>query len=96
MSNVFAIKEALAPHPSLLTFFCVRSYWNDRGVLAEGRLEQFPNMELALRAGKRAAAKAPAVRVFRVRGNVGANYWEDPVTVARFGNRADELRLLLE
>jgi hypothetical protein len=91
MTNVVAFKSALEPRPNLLTVYCVRVYWNDRGKLAEGRLKQFGNMEVALRYGDQAARRAPAVRVFRMRGNVDADYWEDPVTVAKFGDRASEL-----
>lgn len=90
--TVVALKIAQAKPPTLLTVFCVRSYWNDRGRLAEGRLQQFGSMESALRAGKHAARRSPAVRVYRVRGNSEADYWEDPVTVAKFGDRAGELR----
>lgn len=89
--TVLLLKAYRDAPPTLLTVFAVRSYWNDRGKLAEGRLEHFGNMESALRAGKDAARRAPAVRVDRVRGNVEADYWEEPVTVAKFGDRAGEL-----
>jgi hypothetical protein len=92
MTNVVAFKVAVEPSPNLLTLYCVQSYWSDRGCLAEGRRQQFANMELALRAGKEAARRSPAVRVFRVRGNIEADFWEDPVTIAKFGERATDLK----
>jgi hypothetical protein len=89
--SVVAFQTALQREPTLLTVYGVRAYWNDRGRLAEGRLQQFANVESALRSARKAALRSPAVRVFRVRGNVEADYWEDPITVAKFGERADEL-----
>ncbi len=85
---VVAFSVAQEPRPTLLTVYCVQSYWRDRSKLVEGKLQQFGNMESALRAGKAAAVRSPFVRVFRVRGNVEADYWEDPVTVAKFGNES--------
>lgn len=89
---VIQLKSVEVQRPSLLTVFCVRSYWNDRGKLAEGCLQQFGNVESALRAGKEAARRSPAVRVFRVRGNIEADYWEEAVTLAKFGDRAADLK----
>lgn len=70
----------------LLTLYVVQSHWLDRGRLVEGKLQQFASMESALRAGKQAERRSPFVRVTRVRGNVDADYWEDPITVAKFGD----------
>lgn len=89
--SVVQFKVAQAAEPILITLYGVRSYWSDRGKLAEGKLQQFANMESALRAGQRAALKAPAVRVFRIRGNPAADYWEDPVIIARYGARSGDL-----
>lgn len=88
---VIQFRNAQESRPTLITVFGVRAYWNDRGNLAEGKLQQFANMESALRAGAQAALRAPAVRVFRIRGNVEADYWEELVTVAKYGTRANEL-----
>jgi hypothetical protein len=88
--TVLQFSAALAPSPTLLTVYCVQSYWRDRDVLKEGRLQQFANMESALRAGQLAARRAPLVKVSRVRGNPQVDYWEEPVTVARFGDCAAE------
>lgn len=85
---VVQFRVAHEPHPVLVTLYCVRSYWADRGDLREGALQQFASMETALRAGKRAALRYPFVKVFRVRGNIEADYWEEPVTVAKYGERA--------
>jgi hypothetical protein len=93
MGTVVQIAKVLAPAPPVLTVFGVLSYWSDRNKLAEGKLQQFANMESALRAGQAAAKRAPAVRVFRIRGNPEADYWEEMVTVAKFGDRASELGL---
>lgn len=92
--SVVQFKVVQAPDPVLFTLYGVRVYWNDRGALAEGRLQQFANMELALRAGQEAARRSPAVRVYRIRGNAEVDYWEEPVTVARYGERSGELRKL--
>lgn len=90
--NVIALREVRPPQPRLLTIFCVQRYWSDRGRLREGRLEQFGNLEAALRSAGRAATRAPAAKVYRVRGNPEADYWEDAVTVAKFGDRRGEIR----
>jgi hypothetical protein len=82
--SVVSFKVAQEPHPVLLTFYCVRSYWTDRGRLVEGKLQQFASMETALRAGKAATNRCPEARVFRVRGNPEADYWEDLVLVATY------------
>jgi hypothetical protein len=86
MGTLFQIREALEPPAKLVTVYFVKSYWRDRDRLAEGRFEQFASMEVALRAGARAAVKAAGVRVCRVRGNPGADYWEEPVQIARWGD----------
>lgn len=84
--GVVSIQVAREPRPTLLTVYCVRSYWRDRGRLVEGKLEQFGSMEAALRAAKVASRRSPFVRVTRIRGNIEADYWEDPVTIAKFGS----------
>ena len=83
---VVSFQVAREPRPTLLTFYCVQSYWRDRGRMVEGKLQQFASMESALGAGKDAERRAPFVRVTRIRGNVEADYWENPVTVAKFGD----------
>jgi hypothetical protein len=86
--SVVAFKVAQDDYPVLTTIFCVRSYWSDRTKLVEGKLEQFGSVEMALRAGKIAARRSPFVRVYRVRGDVEADYWEEPMTLASFGSLA--------
>lgn len=82
---VVQLRAASEPAPKLMTLFVVRTFWLDRGQWGEGKLQQFPNMESALREGERCFAQFPAVLVQRVRGNVEVNFWDMPVTVARFG-----------
>jgi hypothetical protein len=65
--------------------FYVRSYWSDGRRLHDGKFEQFASMESALRAGKAASLRSAGVRVCRVRGNPSADYWEDPISIARWG-----------
>lgn len=89
--NVIALRAALEPQPKLLTIFCVQTYWNDRGRLAEGRVEQFANVESALRAAAVAVRRSPAAKVYRVRGNPEVDYWEESVTVAKMGDRRGEI-----
>jgi hypothetical protein len=89
--NVVALKAAAEPAPTLLSVYCAQAYWVDRGRLVEGRLHQFSNMEAALRAGQRVAQRAPAVRVYRVRGNPEVDYWEPRVTLAKYGEWASDL-----
>lgn len=85
---VLAFRSPREPHPVLVNIFCVQRYWRNRSSLAEGKLDQFGSMELALRAGREAARHAPLVHIYRVRGNVEADYWEEPVTIARLGELA--------
>ena len=75
----------------LMTMFCVQAYWRDRDKLAKGAFAQHANMEAALRAGKVAERRSAAVLVYRVRGNVAAQYWEEPVVIARLGEAREEL-----
>lgn len=88
---ILQFRSAPAECPHLITLYSVISHWSDRGRLVEGKVQQFANMESALRAGVAAATRAPAVRVCRVRGSVDADYWEEAVTVAKYGPRASEL-----
>lgn len=74
--------------PVLLTFYVVRSFWSDRGRWREGKLQQFASMEAALRAGERAGLRSGRATVERVRGNIEADYWEDPVAIARYGRES--------
>lgn len=90
--TVIALNAFREPSPRLLTLFCVQSYWSDRGRLAAGRFQQFGTMEAALRAGAESGRRSPAVLVYRIRGNPEADYWERPVTVAKYGDRSEELR----
>ena len=82
---VVALRAVHEPHPVLMTVFCVQTYWRDRDRMAKARFEQYVSMEAALRAGKAAARRAPGVHVYRVRGNVEADYWEPPVVLATYG-----------
>jgi hypothetical protein len=36
-------------------------------------------------------AEGPAVRVYRVKGNAEVDYWEEPVTLAKFGDHTGTL-----
>jgi hypothetical protein len=83
--TVVAFSAARDPRPTLIEVFCVQPYWRDRTKLVEGKLEQFSTLESAVRRGREAARKSPFVRVYRVRGNIEADYWEQPTTVASFG-----------
>ncbi len=82
--------EALSPH--LVTVFCVQAYWRDRAKLARGRWREFVSMEAALRAGRAEAGRAPAVVVYRMRGNPQVDYWEEPIILATHGEAAQARR----
>lgn len=92
MAAVLAFGREEEPSSPLVTVFCVQAFWRDRAKLAKGRFEQFPSMESALRAGKAAALRAPAVVVYRVRGNAEAGFWEEPVVLAALGEAAQARR----
>lgn len=85
MAVVALRQEAELPRSPLTTHYCVQSYWRDRDKLARGKLQQFPNMEAALRAGRAQAHRWTAVQIYRVRGNAAVDYWEEPVTLAWHG-----------
>jgi len=74
-----------------VTVYCVQAYWRDREKLARGRFRQFAKEEAAIGAGKAAAIRNAGVVVFSVSGHPEADYWEEPVVIATFGDvpRAD-------
>lgn len=84
MGAVLQFKEAPEPRPRLTEVFFVQTYTRIGERLIPAKFEQFASMEVALRAGQRAALKATGVRVCRVRGR--ADYWQDPVRIARWGD----------
>ena len=92
MGAVLAFRPVEETSSPLVTIFCVQAYWRDRLKLAKGRWEQFTSMEAALRAGKAALGRAPAVVVYRVRGNPEADYWEAPIVLAALGEAAQARR----
>ena len=81
----------LEVRPRLTIAYCVQAFWRDREQLVKGCFEQHASMEAALRAGKRAARRSPAVLVYRVRGSVEPQHWEEPITIARLGEAREEL-----
>ena len=91
--GVVALRADCEPlvRPTSTVAFCVQAFWLDRERLVKGAFEQHANMEAALRAGKRLVARAPAVLVYRVRGSVETQHWEEPVVIARLGDAREDL-----
>ncbi len=70
---------------SVVTVYCVLSFWRDRHKLAAGRFQQFARLEPALKAGRAQAHRSPGVVVFSVSGCAELDSWSAPHVLAVHG-----------
>lgn len=69
----------------LRTIFCVQPYSRVAGRLAKGHMRRLLSREAAIRAARAEKGRAAGVVVFRVSGSPEADYWTDPIIIARAG-----------
>jgi len=67
------------------TIFCVQPYVRSAGKLEKGHLRRLLSRDAAIRAARAARGQAAGVVVYRVSGSWEADYWTDPVLIARAG-----------
>lgn len=67
------------------TIFCVQPYVRSRGELAKGHMRRLLSRDAAIRAARACRGEAAGVVVYQVRGCPEADYWSDPVMIARSG-----------
>lgn len=68
------------------TIYCVQPYVRSAGRLAKGHMRRLLSRDAAIRAAQCMKGQAAGVVVFRVTGSWEADYWSDPVLVARAGD----------
>lgn len=67
------------------TIYCVQPYVWSAGRLAKGDMRRLLSRDAAIRAARGLRGAAAGVVVYRVSGCWEADYWTDPVVVARAG-----------
>lgn len=70
----------------LRTIFCVQPYRRSAGRLVKGHMRRLLSRDAAIRAARAMKGEAAGVVVFRVSGSPEADYWTDPVLLARAGD----------
>jgi len=73
------------PRLSLVTVYCVLSFWRDRHKLAAGKVQQFATLEPALKAARVQARRSPSVVVFSISGCAELDSWSAPHVLAVHG-----------
>ena len=68
------------------TIFCVQPYVRSAGKLSRGHMRRLLSHDAAINAARSMKGQAAGVVVFRVSGNWEADYWSDPVLIARSGD----------
>lgn len=69
----------------LKTLYCVQPYRRAAGKLAPGDLRRLLSRDAAIRAARAMRGLCVGVVVYRVTGSPDADYWSDPVLIARAG-----------
>ena len=69
----------------LRTIFCVQPYRRSAGRLVKGHMRRLLSHDAAIRAARAMKGEAAGVVVFRVSGSPEADYWTEPVLIARAG-----------
>lgn len=67
------------------TIYCVQPYQRSAGRLVRGHMRRMLSAEAAMRAARAYKGAAAGVVVFRVTGSPEADYWSEPVLIARAG-----------
>jgi hypothetical protein len=68
------------------TIYCVQPYQRSAGRLVPGHMRRLLSRDAAIRAARAYKGAAEGVVVFRVMGSPEADFWTDPVLIARSGN----------
>lgn len=68
------------------TIFCVQPYRRSAEGLRKGHLRRLLSRDAAIRAARAMKAHEDGVIVFRVTGCPEADFWSDPVMIARAGD----------
>lgn len=67
------------------TIYCVQPYVRSGGRLDKGHMRRLLSRDAAIRAARGMRGLAAGVVVFRVSGCWEADFWSDPVLIARAG-----------
>lgn len=68
------------------TIFCVQPYRRGADGLRKGHLRRLLSRDAALSAARVMARYECGVIVYRVTGRTGADFWGDPVVIAKAGD----------
>lgn len=75
------------------TIFCVQPYRRGADGLRKGHMRRLLSREAAIKAARAMRGCEAGVVVFRVTGSPSADYWSDPVLIARAGDVPAEVGL---
>lgn len=75
---------------AMRTIYCVQPFQRSAGRLVPGHMRRLLSSDAAIRAARCYKGVAAGVVVFRVTGSAEADYWSDPVVIARAGQVPDE------
>ncbi|QBX38646.1 hypothetical protein E4M02_11025 [Brevundimonas sp. S30B] len=67
------------------TIYCVQPFQRSAGRLVRGHMRRLLSRDAAIRVARSCKGAAAGVVVFRVTGSAEADYWSDPVLIARAG-----------
>ncbi|GAA0212628.1 hypothetical protein GCM10009081_29150 [Brevundimonas nasdae] len=67
------------------TIYCVQPYQRSAGRLVQGHMRRLLSRDAAIRAAQACKGMAAGVVVYRVTGSPEADFWMDPVMIARSG-----------
>lgn len=68
------------------TIYCSQPYLRRPSGLEKGHMRRFLSERAALTAARAMRRDAPGVVVFKVQGTPEADYWTDPILIARYGD----------
>ena len=67
------------------TIYCVQPYQKSAGRLVHGHMRRLLSRDAAIRAAQACKGLAAGVVVYRVTGSPEADFWMEPVMIARSG-----------
>ena len=73
------------------TIYCVQPYQRSAGRLVKGHLRRLLSRDAAIRAARSCKGAAAGVVVYRVSGAPEADYWSEPILIARAGDVPPEV-----
>lgn len=68
------------------TIFCVQTYWRQGRRMEPGQLRQFAAEAEARSVGRSLSRRMPGVIVYSVTGEPEADFWDDALVIARYGD----------